>query len=82
MVLLLWFHLKQEICFLEVIIEVSSDFFKFIIEKLELIGTIASNKMFGSAGICINNLTVEIIVNKQPYFKVDNTSLQNLRKRG
>ena len=53
---------------------VSDGFQNFVVEQLEIVGTITAKKMFGGVGLYANGIFFALIAEDQLFFKVDDSN--------
>jgi DNA transformation protein and related proteins len=53
---------------------VSKEYVDYLLEVLEPMGTVRSNRMFGGAGIYLDEIFIAIVVEDEVFFKADDQS--------
>ncbi len=61
---------------------VSNDYLIYIQDQLHLLGVVRSKRMFGGAGLYLDDLFFAIVADDELYLKVDDCSRLRYKKRG
>ena len=61
---------------------ISEEYVQFVLGQLECLGQITARKMFGGAGLYLDDKMFAIVANDVLYFKVDNTNRDDYEKVG
>ena len=61
---------------------VSKDFLTYVLEQLQLLGTVTSRRMFGGVGLYADGSFFALLDDDTLYFKVDDSNRADYQQRG